>query len=60
MKVRRVTRFTPSTAPPPPAEMPAKTVGLAPEIAQMIDLVAEILLEQRRKEAEQQSPVEAA
>lgn len=40
--------------------MPAKTVGLAPEIAQMIDLVAEILLEQRRKEAEQQSPVEAA
>jgi hypothetical protein len=40
--------------------MPAKTVALAPEIAQVIDLVAEILLEQRREQADQQTPVEAA
>ncbi|HKW73516.1 MAG TPA: hypothetical protein VJQ08_11880 [Candidatus Dormibacteraeota bacterium] len=40
--------------------MPADTVALAPEIAQVIDLVAEILLEQRRKHADRQTRVEAA
>jgi len=33
---------------------------LAPEIAQVIDLVAEIMLEQRRRQANQKPPVEAA
>ena len=59
MKVRRVAHLTPSTA-SPRARMPAEAGGLAPEIAQVIDLVAEILLEQRRKQADQQTPVEAA
>ena len=39
---------------------PAPPAGLAPEIAQVIDLVAEILLEQRRRQAEKPTPVEAA
>ena len=59
MKVRRVKRLTASPV-QPQGEMRPEPAELAPEIAQVIELVAEILLAQRRKQAHQQTPVEAA
>ena len=38
----------------------SKTAELPAEVVQVIDLVAEIILEQRRKQMDHRSPVEAA
>ena len=54
-----VKRLTPSTG-RSPAKAATEPARLAPEIAQLIDLVAEILLEQRRRQANHGPPVESA
>ena len=55
----RIKRPTPSTERPAP-ESPSKPPELAPDIAQVIGLVAEIMLDQHRKQTDQKAPVEAA
>jgi len=49
LRRHRGRRLTPSSE--PPTKAPSAPAGLAPEIVQVIAVVAEIMLEQRRRRA---------